>query len=605
MQKNLLAVILFSFLFCVGFSQSLKSSLLEKAIEEKKLGQPVLLLIYPEDNFKTDALYTRYGGAVEPETQVSLNGLSLKVYPTGAFAGRVKIDVRKNTLCFIAKSAEGTTSKTVTVTRSLPPKALSPLPLKIETDKFMEPKGDILLQPGDIFKVRFKGSKNQKALFRVGDRNIKYPMFEKKENPGGIYEGSYKIKPTDIYVDARVTFYLYNKSGGKPKYVKTLAPAKITVDRSGIPKYYFVKNKMTKFYPTLQNSSYLFSLFPDSLLYATGQIGSKIRISLSPSFTGWVDKKDVKEAKNISFANISVASPSYFGNEKHTFVSISFPYRLPVRAVYNNAEKTLLLDIFGAHPEAQWINKKIENTLIDELYVSLVEDRRTQVKIHLKENILGYRLYYKKNTLFVELKSESLTKKAGEKRLENLTFLLDPGHGGFDKGAIGNTGLYEKDVNLFFSNKLKKELESLGAVVKLSRTADEDISVKERIDFINKNDCVLTLSIHHNSIGLKTDPLKVKGISTFYHHSYSSSLAKILYKKILFRCPELYPYGIIQSDHTLLREVTASRCVLIEGLFMSNPTDEMLLMDDEYCDRFTKAVVEAVVEYVNTIRCQE
>jgi len=190
----------------------------------------------------------------------------------------------------------------------------------------------------------------------------------------------------------------------------------------------------------------------------------------------------------------------------------------------------------------------------------------------------------------------------GTRRFTIQRVIIDPGHGGFDKGSIGSTGLYEKDVNLFISNKLKKELESLGAVVKLSRTADEDISVQERIDFINENDAVLTLSIHHNSIGLKFDPLKAKGISTFYHHPYSSDLAKILYKKILLRCPELYSYGIIQSDHSLLREVTASPCVLIEGLFMSNPTDEMLLMDDEYCDRFTKAVVEAVVEYVNAIR---
>ena len=70
---------------------------------------------------------------------------------------------------------------------------------------------------------------------------------------------------------------------------------------------------------------------------------------------------------------------------------------------------------------------------------------------------------------------------------------VDPGHGGADPGAVGPTGLKEKDVNLAVGLKLAELLKSI-AEVKLTRTKDIAVSLKDRAAIANSWVLIISFS---------------------------------------------------------------------------------------------------------------
>lgn len=91
--------------------------------------------------------------------------------------------------------------------------------------------------------------------------------------------------------------------------------------------------------------------------------------------------------------------------------------------------------------------------------------------------------------------------------------VIDPGHGGHDTGAIGETGVMEKDLVLDISLKmaalLKKEY---GYDVILTRTKDVFISLDERTAIANSNNADLFISVHVNA----NNESSVNGYETYF-----------------------------------------------------------------------------------------
>lgn len=95
---------------------------------------------------------------------------------------------------------------------------------------------------------------------------------------------------------------------------------------------------------------------------------------------------------------------------------------------------------------------------------------------------------------------------------ERLKVVIDAGHGGRDPGAIGPTGITEKQVNLAISRKLARLLEAEGIDVVLTREHDRYISLAERSNIANRAQPDLFISIHANSTRLGY----VSGCETYY-----------------------------------------------------------------------------------------
>jgi N-acetylmuramoyl-L-alanine amidase len=90
--------------------------------------------------------------------------------------------------------------------------------------------------------------------------------------------------------------------------------------------------------------------------------------------------------------------------------------------------------------------------------------------------------------------------------------VIDPGHGGKDPGALGPSGVREKDVVLAIARKLQIKLErELRLVATLTRDSDRFLPLEERTAFANTQKADLFVSIHTNAHKIRS----VHGISTY------------------------------------------------------------------------------------------
>jgi N-acetylmuramoyl-L-alanine amidase len=91
--------------------------------------------------------------------------------------------------------------------------------------------------------------------------------------------------------------------------------------------------------------------------------------------------------------------------------------------------------------------------------------------------------------------------------------VLDPGHGGKDPGAIGNTGIVEKDVVLAVAKKLARRLKTeLGVQVVLTRHDDRFVPLEDRTALANNENADLFISLHVNA----SPNGEARGIETYY-----------------------------------------------------------------------------------------
>ena len=90
--------------------------------------------------------------------------------------------------------------------------------------------------------------------------------------------------------------------------------------------------------------------------------------------------------------------------------------------------------------------------------------------------------------------------------------VIDPGHGGNDPGAIGRSGLREKNINLDIARRLSKILRSQGIEVVMTRNYDTFVSLARRVDIANNAGADLFISIHSNANPAKS----LNGFEVYY-----------------------------------------------------------------------------------------
>ncbi len=91
--------------------------------------------------------------------------------------------------------------------------------------------------------------------------------------------------------------------------------------------------------------------------------------------------------------------------------------------------------------------------------------------------------------------------------------VIDPGHGGIDRGAIGPGGVKEKDLTLKVAKRLAGLLkDKYGFMVTLTRTDDTFIPLDKRTELANSLGANLFISIHVNA----AKSTRVRGVETFF-----------------------------------------------------------------------------------------
>ena len=214
--------------------------------------------------------------------------------------------------------------------------------------------------------------------------------------------------------------------------------------------------------------------------------------------------------------------------------------------------------------------------------------------VELNHKLWGYDCYYDGKKLVLKIrKAPQIDKNAP---LKGLVIGIDAGHGGNDSGAIGPTGVKEKDINLDLAAKLKAELEKAGAQVLMTREDDTNVPLYDRSNKAKEADALILVSLHANSLPDGADPYKKHGTSVFYYNNESKQLAKTIQERMIADLGTAND-GFNRSSLVLTRP-TMPLCVLLEVAYMLHPTEYMLMLDENFRKKTAASIRAGLEQYM-------
>ncbi|MGI5823574.1 MAG: N-acetylmuramoyl-L-alanine amidase [Dethiobacteria bacterium] len=173
---------------------------------------------------------------------------------------------------------------------------------------------------------------------------------------------------------------------------------------------------------------------------------------------------------------------------------------------------------------------------------------------------------------------------------------LDPGHGGSDPGAVGPTGLREKDVNLAIALQTAALLRAAGVEVMLTREGDYYVDLPTRAIMANDRRSEIFVSIHSNAA--LNNPV-ANGTSTYTYDGWQKeerAYLSALLQEELVSALGLRNIGIFRENFAVLRN-TQMPAALVEVAFVSNPAEEQRLADRDFQRRAAEALAQAITRY--------
>ncbi len=231
---------------------------------------------------------------------------------------------------------------------------------------------------------------------------------------------------------------------------------------------------------------------------------------------------------------------------------------------------------------------------------------------------------------------------AAEPKIDRLIIIaLDPGHGGEDPGAIGPSGLREKDVVLAVAHKLRERLTANDNIrVLMTRDADFFVPLHERVRKARRVQADLFVSIHADAFFTP----QARGASVFVLSDGAASSAAARWMANRENAADMVGgvnVGAATKDANVLRALldmsTTAQIkdslklggevlgqigkvgrlhkakveqagfavlkapdipsILVETAFISNPEEESKLRDPDYQDKLVDALASGIAKY--------
>jgi len=252
-----------------------------------------------------------------------------------------------------------------------------------------------------------------------------------------------------------------------------------------------------------------------------------------------------------------------------------------------------------------------------------VEADRREITLNGLQHWLSAPIYGSQGKLWISgsdvLKTVDPVLRQGRsaKPLAVRTIILDPGHGGNDRGASGRT-VVEKVLTLDLAKRLQQQLEARGFRVGLTRSTDRFIPLESRPEVAAQQHADLFVSLHLNSGGVAdgietfclTPARAVSTAAAFRGWQASRDqdpdrgnrcdgqnvwLAHCV-QKSLVRATGAYDRGVRRARFVVIRDAPCP-AILIEGGFLTNAAEGKNLLTADYRDRLAKAVAEGILNY--------
>ena len=170
------------------------------------------------------------------------------------------------------------------------------------------------------------------------------------------------------------------------------------------------------------------------------------------------------------------------------------------------------------------------------------------------------------------------------------TVVIDPGHGGHDKG--GQWGLvYEKHLALDIATRLENEVKKRGFRTVMTRRSDYFISLPERVRVASRYSDAIFVSVHTNY----TWKQGVSGLETFYHSQQSHALASYVHSGMMSKVRAVNR-GVKFARFYVIRN-TSCPSILAECGFVSNPNERGRMKSAWFRQALAEGIADGIARF--------
>lgn len=610
------------------------------------LGPLAIRVAYPREDHRTivqDTLYIYasaqdriqsrdttfiFGSVGRGDARLTLNGVEVPVYPTGAWLAWVPLpDDTIARFDLVASTANDTARASYVA--YLPPRFRPPLfGLWIDTTSFT-PAGARWIRPGEALRLSVRAAEGAEVRVVLPDGHT--ISFQQDRSPGepargeiafgtgsgpaapalrpdryvGRFGGAGPFGPDPGPVMAPLTVsptdsgWAFTEviAGGDtirhrwPLRVGLVDPTHPPVvmvndDTAGTGK----TDSALAGRPAPQGVYHWF--FPNGTLAAvSGRWNDRIRLQLSQRSVAWVDAPDVQPLHPDVPPPGGVAnSPRLVPGDRSVTLRVPLPAHIPYRV--DETERAVTLRLYGVAADMEWIRYGGTDPFVKLVSFSQPSEDETLLTVELADPVWGYRTRWQGNTLLLEIRRPPVIDPA--RPLKGRTIALDPGHP--PAGATGPSGLREADVVLVIARVAKTMLDGLGANAVLVRSSDSAMDLVSRTRLAEQIDADLLISIHANALPDGVNPFVNSGTSVYYFHPRSAPLAREL-DDALVRQFGFRDLGMGRGDLALVR-ATWMPSALTEGLFIMLPDQEYWLASPEGQRRYAQGLVEGITAFL-------
>jgi N-acetylmuramoyl-L-alanine amidase len=535
---------------------------------------------------------------------VSINRQEVKQYKTGIFFATIPFNEGVNKVTAEAVYPDGRKAvceyALVYEKRDM---TRQPFPLWLERRSF-EPASDLELLPDDVVRVSFRASKGQEAWINIKPGRKSLKCRREDFDDYSIYRAEIPVRGFAKGVEHTLSVRLAPSAGAPVKAVyRPDFTRSVTVRNPEDYPLLHVKNDYSRLVYNLGaprlGGPVRSELGPGVILKSSGKIGSNYRIRLNNTETGFISEDDVEVMAGGRVQPLySVTSMSCGPSARADVVSIPYLEPVPYEVNPDPDGKRLVITLFGVESAATWVSHRTGCRMIDKLTWEQSTPETFRVYVNLKsEKIWGYDIRPAGRSLVLNVRYAPMFDLNGEKPLAGLKIAIEAGHGGSNTGAIGLSGLVEKDINLDLSFRLGELCAEMGAEVVQVRDTDRDMTLIEKRDIAIKAGADMLISIHANAGG--RGYLSVAGTSTYWHNPFWAPLAQPNYDRLLET--GLGEFGVVGSFNYTVTRATQMPAVLVEQAFMTHAEDEEKLADPDFRQQMAVKICEGFVDYLKYV----
>jgi len=606
-----------------------------------KAGPLDLTVVYPVNEQRLQPVDSTFiFGSVEPGSNVSINGSHAAVHKDGGWLAFVP--VQPGRFEFVVRAQKNQKIDTATVVVNFPDPPHFSLDSLYFLPGSLEPAFPLWVRPDDRIFVAFSGTPFCHAFCVVENTGDTIPMAElppqdyyagrsifdaadssRRATPDslfilGIYKGVLTVPDCDGD-ELNLTYHLF-----PPPFQQIVQRVKSHPDIDLLPlqlhKLTSFAGICTKSQPSgiivLPDNPIQVVEFKDSLTTIrtgpgqgylcifqpagiraelAGREGPWVKLKLSDYQYGWVPDTAV-----IFLPTGSIAPGAYIrrirtvGGRNSVSVNVDVSPTHPFQVLEDPEANVMMVRFFGVSSSTDWIRYDTADTMIDHIVWSQPEPGLYELKIHLAvERLWGYDASYVGNEFQLNIREAPSARRT----LLGLRFVIDPGHSP-DPGAVGPTGLTEKEANLRIALRLKKDLEREGAQVILTRSDSSALPLYDRPKIAVREQADMFISIHNNALPEGTNPFVNNGISVYYYHPHSAALARAVHDALIDEL-DLPDFGRYYGNLAVSRP-TQYPAILVECAFMTIPEQEALLKTDKFRKNISHAVIEGIKDFLES-----